>query len=162
MVALLLMVFLLHPSKAEEDSILFSATVPTPMHLSTPDSNVLLHGSYKSNIRTPNTSTNPVDVQVDLNLPQPKKVQTLFLLANQFNVNSADHLGESQIILVNDGVETIMKTGVYDTGLYSFEYPVEATAIILRREESGSLFGINHMRVYQSQNLIQYGATIHY
>ena len=52
MVALLLMVLLLHPSKAEEDSILSSASVPTPMFSSiTPDANVFLHGSYKSNIR---------------------------------------------------------------------------------------------------------------
>ena len=58
-----------------------------------------------------------------------------------------------------------MKTGVYDTGLYSFEYPAEATAIILRRVEGGlNNRGIlvNHMRVYQSPNLIQFGATIYY
>ena len=68
MVVLLLIVFLVHPGKAEEQSILSSATVPTLMHIVTPDANVFLYGSFKSAIRTPNVSTNPVDVQVDLNL----------------------------------------------------------------------------------------------
>ena len=68
MVYLLLIVLLLHPSKAEEDSILSLATVPTSMYNSTPNSDVFIHGSFKSQIRTPNDTPNPIDVLVDLNL----------------------------------------------------------------------------------------------
>ena len=70
MVVLLLIVLFLHPGKAEEDSILSSATVPTIMYFNnTPDANVFLHGSFKSAIRTQDTPSSLDNIKVDLNLP---------------------------------------------------------------------------------------------
>ena len=56
-----------HPSlvKAEESSILEGASVSSAISSGSADPDVILNGSFKSFIRTDNTS-NPVDFVVDL------------------------------------------------------------------------------------------------
>ena len=66
MAILFLLMHLLLQTRAEEDSIMHLATVPTELHSVTPDGDVLINGSLKSYIKTV-SNLNPVDIQVDLN-----------------------------------------------------------------------------------------------
>ena len=113
----------------------------------------MINGSYKSSIETW-TWINPVDAAVDLQ--QPKTLQTVVLVAGSYNFLSADYLGDCEIILVNSSTEVVSKTGVYDTGIYNLDTPVEATRIIIRRvaKSNGFYFAFNHVRAYQSTNLL--------
>ena len=67
----------------------------------------------------------------------------------------ADRIGGIEIVLVNGSTELVCKTGVYNTGIYTLDTPVEADSIIIRRVvEGGSFLILAHVRAYQSTNLL--------
>ena len=59
----------------------------------------------------------------------------------------------------------VAKTGVYDTGIYTLNTPIEADSIIIRRVAEGNSgtdrLILSHVRAYQSTNLMQF-ATLDY
>ena len=114
----------------EEASIMADAIVTSSLNSSTPDGDVLINGSYKSHIRAANSSANEAVIA----LSYPKTLQTVVLVAHSYSINFPDRIGDSQIILVNSaGLETISKSHVYDTGIYTLDPPGEAASIIIRR-----------------------------
>ena len=86
------------------------------------------------------------------------------MLAPARHWDTAYGLYELKITLVNNGVETVVKTGVFDTGIYNLDFPAEADTIRINRigAYGGSSFDLAHIRAYQSKSLLQFGATIHY
>ena len=124
--------------KAEESSILYSATVvpvaPTELKNSTPDADVLLIGSFKSAIFL-KSNLNP-EIEVKLNLPKAEKLLTVVILADAKDNYNSDSLGNSQIWLDKNGSRTLAKSSVYDTGIYTLDQPTDATSIIFRRESN--------------------------
>ena len=122
--------------KAEEETILLNALVPTETHTTSPDPNVVLRGSFKSYLQTFH-SVNTVRIEVVLNTTKPEKVLTVFVLAGSHNANYASELGSSEIVLVNNGVEKVVKSQIYDTGIYQLESPVEADTILFNRVLDG-------------------------
>ena len=75
-------------------------------------------------------------------------------------------MGSSSIYLVKDGVATLVKSSIYDTGIFQLNTPGEATAIKIKQVTGGPTiypgFLLSHMRAYQSTNLLTTGANIHY
>ena len=71
----------------------------------------------------------------------------------------ADYIGGSEIVLKNGLTEVVSKINLYflnNIKIYTFDLPGEATSIIIRRvvEGNNSRLILNHMRVYQSKNLL--------
>ena len=49
----------------------------------------------------------------------------MFILAASEDQTSANSMGNTQIVIVNDGVETVVKENIYDTGFYELPYPYQ-------------------------------------
>ena len=119
----------------EEASIITNATVPTTqLHTNFGSSDVFLNGSYKTFITTA-SSSNPADVVVVL--PYPMTLKTVVIVNMSRSSNYAHRIGECHIVLVKGIIEVVSKTGVYDTGIYTLDTPVEADRIIIRRVAEG-------------------------
>ena len=92
------------------------------------------------------------------------KMTTIFIAAQSFSDESAKKLGRSQIVIGNDnGTETMMRDNVFDTGFYLIDAQITAQWVEIRRIElDDTLFhSLSSLRVYQTPNLLQYGATVY-
>ena len=117
--AIALLISFLSPVRAEEESILVSASVDTTgITWFLPNGETLLYGSFKSLVRFDTSN----DIRIDLNLPQQKNIITVFIFANDYDKGHADSIGGSEIVLVDvNGTEVVAKTGVFDTGIYKLD-----------------------------------------
>ena len=127
------------------------------------NSDSLVRKSYKTLARTA-SSSNPVQFEITLDDRKEASV-TVFILAAAEDLTSANKMGGTQIVVINEGVETIVKDNVYDTGFYELGKPyVQAESILFRRVSNGNNmnYELAHTRVYQIPNLLQFGAQIYY
>ena len=65
---------------------------------------------------------------------------------------------------MNEGAESVVKTDIFDTGFYQIDSTKPATSFMIRRISGGDggRLSLANVRAYQTQNLLQYGATIYH